>query len=46
VRYPKEIKAGTKSKNWFKTSILRPTFLDYAGVEIPEDMQGESFRIW
>ncbi|XOV94624.1 MAG: sulfatase [Bacteroidota bacterium] len=44
VRYPKEIKAGTKIEELVQNLDLAPTFLDYAGVEIPEDMQGESFR--
>jgi len=44
VRYPKEIKAGTKIDKLVQNLDLAPTFLDYAGIEIPEDMQGESFR--
>ena len=44
VRFPKEIKAGTKFTNLVQNLDFAPTFLDYAGIEIPEDMQGESFR--
>ena len=44
VRYPKEIKAGTKIDALVQNLDFAPTFLDYAGVEIPADMQGESFR--
>ncbi|MEQ9439210.1 MAG: sulfatase [Cyclobacteriaceae bacterium] len=44
VRYPKEIKAGTKIEKLVQNLDLAPTFLDYAGVETPEAMQGESFR--
>ncbi len=44
IRYPKEIKPGTKSAKLVQNLDFAPTFLDYAGVEIPEEMQGESFR--
>ena len=44
VRYPKEIKAGTKIDELVQNLDLAPTFLDYAGIEIPGEMQGESFR--
>jgi arylsulfatase A-like enzyme len=44
VRYPKEIKPGTKIDKLVQNLDFAPTFLDYAGIEIPEDMQGESFR--
>jgi arylsulfatase A-like enzyme len=44
VRFPKEIKAGTKIDKLIQNLDFAPTFLDYAGIEIPEDMQGESFR--
>ncbi|HPF50180.1 MAG TPA: DUF4976 domain-containing protein, partial [Draconibacterium sp.] len=44
IRYPKEIKPGTKINNLVQNLDFAPTFLDYAGVEIPTDMQGESFR--
>jgi len=44
VRYPKEIKPGTKISNLVQNLDFAPTFLDYAGVEAPEEMQGESFR--
>jgi arylsulfatase A-like enzyme len=44
VRYPKEIKPGTKITRLVQNLDFSPTFLDYAGVEIPEEMQGESFR--
>ena len=44
VRYPKEIKAGTKIDKLVQNLDFAPTFLDYAGIQIPEDMQGESFR--
>ncbi|MEM9833737.1 MAG: sulfatase [Bacteroidota bacterium] len=44
VRYPQEIEAGTKVGNLVQNLDFAPTLLDYAGIEIPEAMQGESFR--
>ena len=44
VRYPKEIKGGTKIGKLVQNLDFAPTLLDYAGVQIPEAMQGESFR--
>ncbi len=44
VRYPKAIKAGTVSDALCMNIDFAPTFLDYAGVEIPSDIQGVSLR--
>lgn len=44
MSYPKEIKPGTKIDAMVQNIDFAPTFLDYAGVKIPKDMQGESFR--
>ena len=44
MRYPKEIKSGTEINQLIQNLDFAPTFLDYAGVEIPNDIQGESFR--
>lgn len=44
IRYPKEIAPGSVNDNLVLNLDFAPTFLDYAGVEIPDDMQGESFR--
>ena len=44
VRYPKEIKAGTKINNLVQNLDFAPTFLDYAGINVPKGMQGETFR--
>ena len=44
IRYPKEIKPGTKINSLVQNLDFAPTFLDYAGVAIPKEMQGESFR--
>ncbi len=44
VRYPKEISPGTKSDELVMNLDFCPTILDYAGIKIPEDVQGESLR--
>ena len=44
VRYPQAIKAGSTTKALAMNVDFAPTFLDFAGVEIPRDIQGESLR--
>lgn len=44
IRYPKEIKPGTVIDDLVQNLDFAPTFLDYTGIETPEEMQGESFR--
>lgn len=44
VRYPPEIEPGTVIDALVQNLDFAPTFLDYTGVAVPEDMQGESFR--
>jgi len=44
VRYPKEIKPGSVNEDIVLNVDFAPLFLDLAGVEIPEDMQGVSCR--
>ncbi len=44
VKYPKEIKPGTVVDELVQNLDFAPTFLDYAGVDIPEEIQGESFK--
>jgi arylsulfatase A-like enzyme len=44
VRYPKEIEAGVVNDEIVLNLDFAPTFLDYAGVEKPEQMQGRSLR--
>lgn len=44
VKYPKEIKPGTIVDGLVQNLDFAPTFLDYAGVDIPLDIQGKSFR--
>jgi len=44
VRYPKEIKQGTTNTDLVIYEDFAETFLDYAGISIPNDMQGKSLR--
>ena len=44
VRYPKIIKPGSITTDFAINTDLAPTFLDLAGVDIPEDMDGVSFK--
>ena len=44
IRYPKIIKAGSTSKAICMNVDFGPTFLDLAGIEVPTEMQGRSFR--
>jgi arylsulfatase A-like enzyme len=44
IRYPKEIQPGTAIDKLVQNLDFAPTILDYAGVKIPEEMQGLSFR--
>lgn len=44
ISYPKEIKPGSRIDAMVQNIDFGPTFLDYAGVKMPKDMQGESFR--
>lgn len=44
VRYPPEIEQGTVIDALVQNLDFAPTFLDYTGVTIPNDMQGASFR--
>ena len=44
VRYPKEVNAGIKIDKLVQNLDFAPTFLDYAGIDVPKSMQGESFR--
>ena len=44
VRYPREIGAGTSHRAIVSNVDLAPTFLDYGGVPIPDEMQGKSIR--
>ena len=44
MKYPKEIKPGTVIDKLVQNLDFAPTFLDYAAVSVPNEMQGESFR--
>jgi len=44
VRYPQVIDQGAVNSQMVLNVDFAPTFLEYAGVEIPADMQGQSFR--
>ncbi|MBS3818433.1 sulfatase [bacterium] len=44
MRYPREIKPGSVNKNMVLNIDFAPTFLDYAGISLPEDIQGRSLR--
>lgn len=44
IRYPKEIKPGTINQDIVMNIDFAPLFLDYAGIDKPCEMQGESFR--
>ena len=45
VRYPKEIKSGSVNNDIVLNLDFAPTFLDFAGVAKPADMQGHSIRL-
>ena len=44
MRYPQEIKPGMVIDDIILNVDFAPTFLDYAGIETPSEMQGCSFR--
>lgn len=44
VRYPQEIAPGSTNDDMILNVDFAPLFLDLAGVEIPDKMQGRSFR--
>ncbi len=44
VRFPKGVKAGEKIDKIGLNIDIAPTLLDYAGVHIPGEMQGESLK--
>jgi arylsulfatase A-like enzyme len=44
IRYPRQIKEGSVSDALVLNLDFAPTFLDYAGLTVPDDMQGKSLR--
>ncbi|AUP81528.1 sulfatase family protein [Flavivirga eckloniae] len=44
MKYPKVIKSGTEITALTQNLDFAETFLDFAGVDIPEDMQGKSLK--
>jgi len=44
IRYPAEIKAGSVCNDIVCNVDFAPTFLDFAGIVPPTNMQGQSFR--
>lgn len=44
IRYPKQIKPGTRINALTQNLDFAETFLDFAGIDIPEDMQGKSLK--
>jgi len=44
MRYPKEIPTGSVVNQMVQNLDFAPTFLDYAGLPKPNDLQGASFR--
>jgi len=44
VRFPREVAPGTVNDDIVLNLDFAPLFLDVAGVDIPDDMQGSNFR--
>jgi arylsulfatase A-like enzyme len=44
IRYPKEIPPGTRNNDIIENVDYSALFADYAGVQYPATMQGQSFR--
>ena len=44
VRYPKSIPAGQRLDSLVENVDFGPTMLDFAGAEIPDSVQGKSFK--
>ncbi len=44
IRYPREIRPGTRVTDIILNCDFAPLFLDYAGIDVPRTMQGTSFR--
>ncbi len=44
IRYPKEVKAGTRNSDIIENVDFSALFADYAQIPYPDNMQGRSFR--
>lgn len=44
MQYKGHIRPNTEVKGMTQNIDFSPTFLDFCGIDIPEDMQGESFK--
>lgn len=44
IRYPREIEPCSQLGNIILNTDFAPLFLDYAGLQVPDRMQGNSFR--
>ena len=44
IRYPEKIKPNSVSDDFVMNIDFAPTFLDYTGIPVPKDIQGESIR--
>lgn len=44
IRYPGHIKPGTSVNDMVMNIDIAPTLLAYAGIRVPEDIQGESMK--
>lgn len=44
VRFPKNIPAGTTRDDLLTNADIAPTLLEFAGADVPDTMQGESFK--
>ncbi|MFC1606979.1 sulfatase [Candidatus Latescibacterota bacterium] len=44
IRYPEKIQSGTVNDDIVVNIDFAPTFLDYAGVAVPSDIQGRTLR--
>lgn len=44
IRYPEKIKSGMRSEAIVENVDFAPTLLDFAGADVPDYMQGKSFK--
>lgn len=44
MRYPAQVRAGQVEERMLMNIDVAPTILDFAGIEVPEVMQGESLK--